>query len=272
MTFNLSCQLKYVFVVLLPLIHGCDESTNLVQLCKENQEICNEFGQDNWCKVERIDIALSRIKVKENQLDADKYKLLLAYEDYITCMALASQIQHVKLKEKTVLRKENLYKAKGNLSILIEQTTDSKHPHLLYYQWSRESNDLALEQFLALEGSSALENATDQYHLATYYVKRDATKTLGLLYHSLELHKPDTELLPEVLQTLTTIFTKKKQYKQAYIWLRAYQLLQDEPNKMIESSLRSYQQAESLNMAFLDDVASSTLEKIEAGEFVSPNY
>lgn len=251
---------------------GCGDKVNLAQLCEDNEEICNEFGQDSWCKSERIDVAVNRIKVKNDNLDTGKYNLLIAYEGYIKCMSLASQIQHIKLKEKTTVRKNNLLKAKANMSLLSEESADSKHPHLLYYYWSRESNVLALEQFLELEGSDILENSTAQYHLATYYIKRNTKKTLGLLYHALELHQPGTKLTPEVLQTLATIFTQKKQYKQAYIWLRTYQLLLDKPDKMIETSLISYQQAKKLDAEFLDEVASITLAKIESGKFTSPSY
>lgn len=260
-----------VLTLLVPL-YGCNDSVNLAQLCKDNAAICNEFGQDSWCKVQRIDVALNRIKVQNKNLDSDKYNLLIAYEGYIKCMSLASQIQHIKLKEKTTLRKNNLLKAKANLSELSEQNTHSKHPHLLYYYWSRESNDLALEELLQLEGTEIVENSTAQYHLATYYIKRDRKKTLGLLYRALELHQPGTTLSPEILQTLTTIFTQNKQYKQAYIWLRTYQVLLGKPDKMIEASLHSYQQEINLDADFLDEVANTTLSKIEAGEFTSPSY
>ncbi|KGJ87652.1 DUF2989 domain-containing protein [Colwellia psychrerythraea] len=267
-----SCANKLGMVLLLLFISGCGDKVNLTKLCNDNPEICNEFGQDSWCKTERIEVALNRIKVKNNNLDGDKYSLLVAYEGYIKCMSLASQIQHIKLKEKTTLRKNNLLKAKANLSELSDKNVNSKHPHLLYYYWSRESNELALEEFLQLEGSPELENSTAQYHLATYYIKRDNNKTLGLLYRALELHEPGTVISAEVLQTLVTIFTKKRQYKQAYIWLRTYQLSLDKPDKMIENSLINYQESAKLNADFLNKVASSTLSKIEAGEFTSPNY
>jgi hypothetical protein len=254
------------------LLNGCDNNVNLKQLCDDNADICNDFGQDRWCKSQRNDITLNRIKIKNFDLDTDKYNLFIAYEGYIKCMSLASQIQHKKSKEKTTFRKDNLLKAKDKLAKLSKRSANSKHPHLLYYYWSRESNHLALEEFLKLEGDPILENSTAQYHLATYYIKRDSNKTLGLLYHALELHQPGTELSPEILQTLVTIFTKKRQHKQAYIWLRTYQLLQNEPDEMIETSLKHYQQQNALDTDFLDEVASSTLAKIEAGQFVSPSY
>lgn len=271
-TFKSNYLVSCVVFTILLLLNGCEDGVNLTQLCNDNAEICNEFGQDSWCKVPRIDVALNRIKVQNKNLDGDKYNLLVAYEGYIKCMSLASQIQHIKLKEKTTLRKNNLFKAKASLALLSEQNINSKHPHLLYYYWSRESNDLALAEFLKLEGTAILENSTAQYHLATYYIKRDRTKTLGLLYRALELHEPGTTLSPEILQTLATIFTQNKQYKQAYIWLRTYQLSLEKPDKMIEVSLNNYQQGKDLDADFLDEVANTTLSKIEAGRFTSPSY
>jgi len=271
-TFKSNYLVSCVVFTILLLLNGCEDGVNLTQLCNDNAEICNEFGQDSWCKVPRIDVALNRIKVQNKNLDGDKYNLLVAYEGYIKCMSLASQIQHIKLKEKTTLRKNNLFKAKASLALLSEKNINSKHPHLLYYYWSRESNDLALAEFLKLEGTAILENSTAQYHLATYYIKRDRTKTLGLLYRALELHEPGTTLSAEILQTLATIFTQNKQYKQAYIWLRTYQLSLEKPDKMIEVSLNNYQQGKDLDADFLDEVANTTLSKIEAGRFTSPNY
>jgi len=263
---------KFWPILLVPFMNGCEESVNLGQLCSDNKEICEEFGQDSWCKSQRIEVALGRIKVKNNNLDTDKYNLMVSYEGYIKCMELASQIQHIKLKEKTTLRKNNLLKAKANLSLLVEQTASSKHPHLLFYFWSRYSDDLALAEFLKLEGSPTLENSTAQFHLATYYIKRNSKKTLGLLYRALELHEPGSILSAEILQSLTTIHTQRKQYKQAYIWLRAFQLTQKKPDKIIETSLNNYQHTHGLDGSFLDEVASTTLRKIEAGNFTSPKF
>lgn len=267
----LSTPGSWILPILL-FISGCGDTVNLTQLCKDNPQICNEFGEDSWCKSERIDVALARIQVKNKNLDVDKYNLLLAYEGYIKCMSLAAQIQHIKLKEKTTLRKNNLLKAKANLSILTQQSANSTHPHLLYYRWSRTSDDQALAALLSLEGEAILDNSTAQYHLATYYIKRDTKKTLGLLYRALELHQPGTSINPEILQSLVTIFTKKKQYKQSYIWLRTYQLLLAEEDPQIEASLSHYQQAKSLDANFLDKVANTTLTKIKAGNFTSPSY
>ena len=259
-------------IVALQFITGCGDGTSLAELCEKNSEICEEFGKDSWCKRQQIDVALARIKVKENKLDVDKFELIVAYENYIRCMDLASQIQHIKLKEKTTLRKNNLMKAKANLAELSADNKSSSHPHLLYYYWSREGNKVSLDRFLAMEGTNSLESSIAQYHLATYYIKKDTNKTLGYLFHALELHQPGTQVLPEILQSLATIFTKRQQYKQGYIWLKTYQLTLSKPDDTIEISLKNYRDTYQLEDGFLDKVANKTLDKIKSGNFVSPKF
>jgi len=268
-----SLTMKPFFLLIsMFFLFSCDSSKSLAELCKENPEICQEFGNDSWCKKERVDVALERIALKNKAQELVKYQLLVAYEGYIKCMSLASQIQHIKLKEKTTMRKNNLFKAQAYMSELAAETLDSSHPHLLFYHWSRELDEKALAQFLTLEGSAQLENSISQYHLATYYVKKDINKTLGLLFHSLELHRPNEKLLPEVFQTLTTIFTNKENPKQAYIWLKVFQLTQEKRDEQVNKTLAQYAQHYNLNNEFLNQVAENTLDKIEQGKFIAPSY
>lgn len=265
---------SYLLIIIFSLLNftGCSDKVNLNKICEEHKEVCDELTQDSWCKSDRVKVIASRVDVIKKDLDVDKYKVLLAYEGYIKCMELASQIQHIKYKEKMTRRKDNLIQAKNMLSTFVKETLSSKHPHLLFYHWTRNSDEEALDRFLQLEGTPALENATDQFNLATYYIKRDYKKTFGFLYRSLELHVPGEEISGEVFQTLATMHYKKKQYKQAYIWLRTYQLTQDKPDKEVETSLQQYIKAFDLDEDFLDKVADTTLDKIEDGEFKSPKY
>lgn len=259
-------------VSFLLLLSSCDSSKSLTALCKENPQICQEFGEDSWCKTERINVALARIDLKTVHNDSHKYNLLIAYEDYVDCMGLASQIQHVKLKEKTTIRSNNLLKAKAKLADLSDQTLDSTHPHLLYFHWSRELNKNALAQFLMLEGSAVLENSISQFQLATHYAKKDNNKTLRLLFHSLELHQPNEKIIPEIFETLATIFTNKDKPKQAYIWLKTYNLVTEKHNEQIEKQLKKYQDDYSLDGSYLDKVAANTLVNIKSGTFKAPKY
>lgn len=123
-----------------------------------------------------------------------------------------------------------------------------------------------------LEGTSALEDSISQFQLATYYAKKDKNKTLQLLFHSLELHQPNAKLIPEVFETLVTIFTNRDKPKQAYIWLKTYHLATTKHHKQVKKQLQQYQSAYLLDGDFLDDVASNTLANIESGKFKTPKY
>lgn len=261
-----------IFILTIPfLLLGCDTGPNVAELCKANTEICQEFNEDNWCKIERVQVLLTRIDMDKSPKDINKYNTLIAYENYAECMTLASQIQHIKLKEKTTKRVNNLVKAKEQIAKLSQETLSSEHPDLLYYHWTRELNETSLNKFLKLEGTAALENTASQLHLATYYIKRNEDKTLTLLFRALELHQSMEEIDPEIYHSLATIFTQKKKYKQAYIWLKV-QSLSHSSDEKLTAGLEQYKKAYQLDTSFLDKVAENTVDKIERGEFTTPKF
>jgi hypothetical protein len=256
--------------LLLFLLSACDNKPNFAELCESNSEICNEFKEDSWCKRERIVVGFANLEQKQKATDLHQFNQLLAYEGYAQCMAHASKIEHIKLKHKQTMRVNNTIKARKRIKEISKLTKNSEHPHLLYYHWSRYINEEALTKFLAQEGSSALENPQSQFNLATYYTKIDPKKTLALLYHALELYQAGEKLNPEIFQSISTIFIKKQQAKQVYIWLRILRLYSPKNKEVTERSLDNYVVGYKLNKALLDKVAMVTLEKIEAGKFESP--
>ncbi|WP_286267296.1 DUF2989 domain-containing protein [Thalassotalea atypica] len=264
--------MKYIFpfLALLLFLSACDSGPDLAQLCSDNPDICEEFSEDNWCRQERKDTAFARFNLNQTGADKQKADLLLAYEDYANCMDHASKIEHIKLKHKKAVRVDNYLKAKEKINELSTQTINSLHPELLYYHWSRYLDKAALGKFLNLEGTAQLETPQSQYNLATYYVKKDLNKTLELLFHALELYKPEQKIDPEIFKTLTTIYTDKKEFKQAYVWLKILGLYAPEDETFSKSSLNQMAKGYQLNQEFLDRVAASTLEKIKTGSFVSP--
>jgi Protein of unknown function (DUF2989) len=254
------------------LLSSCDKGPDLAQLCTENPKICNEFAEDNWCRQERKDVAFARYDLKQTAQDKAKYNLLVAYEHYAKCMNHASKIENIKLKQKKRIRIDNYLSAIEKIKILSEQTKNSEHPELLFYHWSRYLNEEALNKFLALEGTAELETTESQFNLATYYIKRDLEKTLRLLFRALELLKPEADINIEILKTLTTIYTDKGEFKQAYVWLKILSLYAPEDETINANTLDQYAKGNNLDREFLDRVAQATLTKIQMGEFVSPRH
>jgi len=257
-------------IVILPLLTGCDTGPDLATLCEQHPDICNEFTEDNWCKVERKNTAFAQLALRNTGKDKQKIDLLHAYEDYAKCMDRASKIEHIKLKHKTTRRIDNHLKAKEKINQLSIDTNRSEHPELLYYHWSRYVNKRALNKLLAMEGSDVLNTPESQFNLATYYIKRDTGKTLTLLFKALELNKPENSVNTEIFKSLTSIYTNMKEYKQAYIWLKILTLYDPEDNTISDKTLSEYSKGYQLDSDFLDKVAKTTLDKIEDGQFKSP--
>lgn len=251
---------------------ACDNTVKVADICTAHTEICQQLQEDNWCRAERRKLLVNYNQLQITQQESLKYNLLLSYEDYSKCVKKASLIEHIKYKEKKNIRINNYMNAKLRMEKLSNETMNSADPLLLYYHWSRHNNKESLAKLLTLEGTKTIENTQSQVNLATYYVKRDIQKAFSFLFHALELYKPGEEINSEIFQTLTTLFLDKKQYKQAYIWLKVLSLYTPNDNESANKALDNYAEAFQLDRDFLDKVASTTLKNIKAGSFVKPKH
>jgi hypothetical protein len=263
--------------IVIPLVccialFGCDSGPKLANLCKSEPRMCKEFKEDSWCKKERKTTLFAAVSLKRSDNDQDKHDLLIAYERYAECVKFSAQIEHIKLKQNKTDRVANYVNLQKRISALSDDTTDSNHPSLLFYHWTRHANKEALKKFLAMEGSAILETSSAQFNLATHYIKRDTDKTLNLLFHALELHQIGEKINTEIFKSLTTIFIDKKKYKLAYIWLRVLRLYDDESKRVKEVTLRNLSETYELDTELLDKVAESTLKKIESNSFKAPKH
>lgn len=251
------------------LLSACDSAPTLSEICKDHTNICTTLQEDNWCKAERKASITTFANIDKRPIDENNYYLLLSYEKYAKCVKKASLIEHKKLKEKKNIRINNHIKVKQLIKELSDATVNSEDPLLLYYHWSRNFNKGSLNKLLALEGSLKLESAQSQFNMATYYIKRDIKKTFNFLFHALELHQPGEEIDVKIFKSLSTLFLDKKNYKQAYIWLRVLELYRPKEGvgeKVLQSYITGYQ----LDQKFLDKVADATLDKIIQGSFKKP--
>lgn len=254
------------------LITACDSGPNLADICKEDTELCQIFTEDSWCKAERKNVILTASALKQSQEDLQRYNLLITYEAYGKCVRYAKKIEHIKLKSKQTLRVENYLKSQRLIQQLSKETKNSNHPSLLFYHWSRYSDERAIKALLNMEGSAALETPEAQFNLASYYIKTDENKTLSLLFHALELYQLDEKINVEIFSSLITIFQGSKRYKQAYIWLKIWHLYLPESESVTEDILNNFAKMNHLKSDFLDKVADKTLANIESATFKAPKF
>ncbi|WP_206485734.1 DUF2989 domain-containing protein [Thalassotalea sp. G2M2-11] len=264
--------IHFSMIILLGLLSACDSAPDYQQLCQDNPEICNELHDDSWCKAERINVGKANLAQKQQPKGIHQFNQLIAYEKYEKCISHAAKIEHIKAKDKKARRIESMMKARARISEIAEQTKGAQHPRLLYYHWSRFLDKQALESFLALEGTKAVETPESQYELATYYAKTDQKKTLQLLFHSLELFDENSTVNNEVFKTLSSIYAEKQEVKQAYIWLKVLQIFDPEDPDISANTLQNYIDGYQLDAEFLNKVAQNTLDKITSSTFVAPKF
>ncbi|WP_199611647.1 DUF2989 domain-containing protein [Flocculibacter collagenilyticus] len=266
----LKLYIPYLFTFLLAIaLTGCGDAEMTVrQACKDKPEICDDLNKDGHCNAERREVILYRHAERKLPTDKNKYNLLIALEDYSQCINLASKIEHKKLKEKTTSRVEGHLTSLREIKRVSRDTQTSELPELLYYHWSRNGDEEALEKFLALEEQGQLNTPELQFALATYWVKRDLNKTLRLLYNALALYEPEDEIEPEIFHALTTVYLKKRDYKKAYVWAQISKVFGD-TNVEIEE-LRFILIEQKANLEGLDKLIEKTLEEIRSYSFESP--
>ncbi|KZN28436.1 hypothetical protein N480_10100 [Pseudoalteromonas luteoviolacea S2607] len=254
---------------LLSLMTGCEEPLTLAKVCDETPGFCSDLNKDSHCKEERAAVILSRYIEYKDPIDDNKYQLLKKFETYNTCISLAAKIEHIKLKEKTTSRVEGHLTSLKEMNRIYQDTRGSNHPGLLYYHWSRNNSQFAMNKLLRMQDEKYVrDNSEIQMFLATYYAKFDDDKTIDLLYRVLELNEAGETPDLEVYKALVSIFYKQKKYKHAYTFARIAQLSGFEEVDLID--IKHELTARGRNINVLEQLALKTREEIETGKFLSP--
>lgn len=248
---------------------ACDSGPTLRSICENQPQLCNDLNSDSWCKLERRKVILGRHQEQQNPSDQVRYQLMLDLERYSVCVEKASHIEHIKLKEKKTSRVKGYITSLKELNRLSQATQDSNDPHLLYWHWSRNGSEQAMQKFLALRDTGILQTPELQLKLATYYVKFDRDLTIDTLYHALEIYDASEPLELEILKTLSTLFIKEEKYKHAYVWGK---IAQEYGYSDIDlAPLTALLQNQGHNIAGLNQLVEKYSEQIAQGQFIPPN-
>ncbi|SFD01313.1 DUF2989 domain-containing protein [Pseudoalteromonas denitrificans] len=261
-------KFRYTLLLTSLVLFGCEKQISVREVCEQNNNMCSDLNVDGHCNAIRSEVIVKRFIEKQDPSDDNKYKLLLDFEEYSKCIHLASQIEHIKLKDKKSSRIKGYMTSLREIKRLNTETKNVTHPGLLYYHWTHNRDEQALEQFLALETSDSMKNSEMQFLLATYYIKFDLEKTLDLLYRALELNPEDSQPNVDIYKTLVNIFYKQKKYKHAYIW--ALIARESGVNNIEIIPLAQMLKSQGKSLDNLEALANKTQEEVESGKFFSP--
>jgi hypothetical protein len=255
-------------VIATLLLPGCEDPLTLRQICDEKPNLCSDLGVDGHCNNDRLEVIFNRYYEAKLPSDINRYNLLIEVEKYSNCMALASQIEHIKLKEKKTVRVNGYLASVKEIKRLSDQTQFSDYPPLLFYHWTRNGSSGALDKFLALEGTNKINTPELNYGLATYYIKRDLPKTIELLYKTLDMYKEGEPINSEIYSSLSSIFYKLEKYSSAYLWAKIARLSGQENVNLESLKFEITNQGKTTNA--LDRLAQKTYDSILDGDFEEP--
>ncbi|MBQ4862986.1 DUF2989 domain-containing protein [Pseudoalteromonas sp. MMG013] len=261
--------LRQSLVLSTLLLVACDQPLTLSRVCKETPGFCTDLNKDSHCKDQRAEVTIARYIEYKDPTDDNAYQLLKLFEKYDECVSLAAKIEHIKLKEKTTSRVEGHLTSLKEMNRIYQDSLDTKHPGLLYYHWSRNNNQTAMNKLLKMEDSPKVTSDPEiQLFLASYYAKFDDEKTINLLYRVLELNKEGEKPNIEVYTSLTSLFFKQRKFKHAYIFSKVALMSGFEDIDILPVTHQITSRGQSL--APLDDLAAETFNNIQDGTFVSP--
>lgn len=252
------------FTLVAMLCVSCsEERVSLRTICETNPQFCSDLNEDSRCKESRREVIIQRFEESKLPSEATQYQLIRAFENYSSCIELASGIEHIQLKEKTTSRVKGYLTSLAEIKRLSEANLHSDNPHWLYYHWSRNRSESHLEKFLLAEQKGELETPELQVSLASYYSKFNRKKSLHLLHHALELSQPNHAINPDIYASLASAYFKTKEYGASYHW--AYLAKLSGAYNVELKTFEVHLEMANLDTKKLTTLAKQTLRKIEQG-------
>ncbi|MEL3927558.1 DUF2989 domain-containing protein [Aeromonas enteropelogenes] len=255
-------------LILLPIMFaaaGCNDD-RLHNICNNHPELCQDLVDDGWCRYERTDIIRSRFYLKEEETDRRKYELIRNLERYLKCAERSTNIEYKNAKELKSPRVEGMLAAGEQLAQLDVATRNSQDPYLLLWHWTNNTNELARQQFMALEGKPVLEEPELQLALGGIYAKSDPTKAIDTLQHGLSLYRQGDAVNSRLLTSLSTLYMGQKQYGQAYLWGKVSESFKGSP-EVSTARFGIYHTLSKTDLEAYDKRAAELVEQIRQGNY-----
>ena len=253
----------------LALLAGCSEHKTMRELCETHPEACSDLNDDGWCRYQRAAVIEQRIVLKAQPADDDvRYQMLLAWEVYRDCIALASDVRQQDQRFAAANRMRGYLTSLKEIEQLSKATLDSNNPFLLFWHWTREAREDSLKRLLDADAQGELQIGEIQYRLGTYYAKSDIDLAIRKTLRSLELLPKKEKYSGDALTTLATLYYRKGVPEKAYMWMRVAELAEVEGARA--GSIAEHFRMGKETLKQLNDNAEDLLDQINDRTFVAP--
>ncbi|MDM5131529.1 DUF2989 domain-containing protein [Aeromonas piscicola] len=235
-------------------------------ICANHPTLCQDLVDDGWCRYERTDVIRARYHLQEEGTDRRKYDLMRSLERYLKCAERSTNIEYKTAREQKSPRVEGMLAAGDQLAQLDAVTRNSQDPYLLLWHWTNNTNELARQQFMALEGQPVLEEPELQLALGGIHAKSEPQKAIALMHHALTLYREGDKVNSRILTSLSTLYMGQKEYGLAYLWGKVSESFQNTP----EVSAKRFGLYHSLSKAdqeAWDSQAATLVEQLKSGTY-----
>lgn len=261
---------RIMAIILVPfLLSGCfDRYRSTESLCNDNLSLCQALNlNDGQCRIQRTNLIWQRYTTLQDPIDKQKFKELKLTKEYQFCLEYAAIIEPTELKQRKTKRIQALYHSYESIERLNQELRLSQDPHIIYYRWS-QGDHIAKQQFLALEGNKKLEHPDLQLALAGYYIRKNKTKTLHILHHSLSLYKTNDDININILHSLATLYYQQKNIGSAYVWVEvAANYQQKKKQQTTRSTIKNKFNLTDNERQRLDIIAFQIIAALKSGQY-----
>ncbi|MFM4856322.1 DUF2989 domain-containing protein [Aeromonas hydrophila] len=247
------------------LLTACDDD-RIHNICANYPALCQDLVDDGWCRYERSDIIRARYYLQAEGTQRRQYELMRSLERYLKCAERSTNIEYKRAREQKSPRVEGMLAAGEQLAQLDAATRNANDPYLLLWHWTNNTNELARQQFLALEGQPVLEEPELQLALGGIYAKSEPQKAIALMQHALSLYREGEQVNGRILTSLSTLYMGQKQYGQAYLWGKVSESFQNAA-EVSATRFSLYHSLSKQEQESLDSQAATLVEQLKSGTY-----
>jgi hypothetical protein len=257
----------FVLVALL----ACSDNDSISSICDNHPELCSDIPRISDCGYKRTYLIRARYYEKTAPSNQNTLELIKKLNQYEACLESKMFIQYSKNKNRNEQRMQNYLATQKSIQATLSANKKSKNPHIAYYLWTQHNDKTAKKIFIKAASNKNTKDASLVIKLASSYAKYQPKKALREYFRALSLSHSLDELDPEVFSQIMTIYYKKRDFENAYIW----SLIANKVDKegahidielIIHKGTKSSQQSIK-NKKELRDTAMRYLDELEDGKF-----
>lgn len=263
---SISCLIT--IIAISSLLASCSDPYDVVNICENDNAICQDLNTDKWCQGERDSLITARFHMKQDETEQTQYSLLTSLNTYQECIKIAALIEprtHPELKAQRVSAMLSTY---DELLALEELTLSSNNPYILNYHWVSHNNEDAKRRFITLSKAQSFDDPALYFAIANIY-DNNTNKAIANLLKGISLLDDNNEMTTKLLYGLITAYMHQRSYDVAYLWSHVAITLEI---KNINMTLFTHNKISQIKKERLEILATRIAEQIEDQEFTDESY